>query len=368
MLQLQKDLIAVYVMVTMAHSLAMSADSSYLPLSSNQPGHITDLALIYQGDEKRLAWTGEQLSSYVTWTNPVTRLEEWLFDGFLFIEFSDGRGREYAAGYTHNPARQLEWRWLLERNFSTTNALGALDDAVGQAIARLGKPPVPRQVVLTLPEPIRGQTNWGIVAGKNLDFQLSSDRITACKWHMDQGMELWRNAKLKHLRLAGFYWVAEQATHAQDILPPIAKALHQRELRFYWIPYWNANGAARWRELGFDFAWQQPNHFFHPDKVPDERLGIATKFARTHGLGLEFEADARAISQPQNFRPRLHAYLDAFARDGVKTNASVAYYEGGGALLQMARSDDPDVRALYHAVARWVSERQKLLNPNLTQP
>jgi hypothetical protein len=129
-------------------------------------------------------------------------------------------------------------------------------------------------------------------------------------------------------------------------------------LRFYWIPSWKANGAAQWRELGFDYAWQQPNHFFHPGKVPDARLGEATAFARRHGLGLEFEADHRAFSEAKAFRPRFHAYLNAFDRDGVTAKASVAYYEGGGALLQMARSDDPEVRGLYDALARWVAGRQ----------
>jgi len=282
-------------------------NTGYLPLRSEAKGHIADLALIYQGGEKLLAWTTDELTPYVTWKDPDSGKEEWLFDGFLFIEFRDGRGREYAAGYTRNPARQTEWRWLLERNFSRTNAIGALDQLVAEASARIGAPPVARKVVLTLPEPIHGQTNWGSPGGRALDFNLAADRVAACEWHIDQALSLWREANPRHLELAGFYWVAEQATKARDILPQIAKAVHHRGLRFYWIPYWKATGAAQWRELGFDYAWQQPNHFFHPGKVPDTRLGEATAFARQHGLGLEFEADQRAISDAKAFRPRFHA-------------------------------------------------------------
>lgn len=333
-------------------------NTGYLPLRSEAKGHIADLALIYQGGEKRLAWSPDEFAPYVTWQDPDSGKEQWLFDGFLFIEFRDGLGHEYAAGYTRKPARQTEWRWLLERNFSRTNAIGALDKLVREATARIGAPPRPRKLVLTLPEPIHGQTNWGVLGGRPLDFNRAADRIAACEWHIDQALALWREARPRHLELAGFYWVAEQATRARDILPHVSKVVHDRSLHFYWIPYWKASGAPDWRTLGFDYAWQQPNHFFHPGKVPDKRLGEATEFAKQHGLGLEFEADARAISNHTEFRPRFHAYLNAFDRDGVASEASVAYYEGGGALLQMARSEDPAVRGLYHALARWVAGRQ----------
>ena len=336
----------------------------YLPLWSEAKGHIADLALIYQGGEKRLTWTPEEFAPYVTWKNPDFGKEEWLFDGFLFIEFRDGLGHEYAAGYTQKPARQTEWRWLLEKNFSRTNALGALDNLVGRATARIGAPLVSRKVVLTLPEPIHGQTNWGTLGGRTLDFNRAADRVAACEWHVDQALAMWREAKPRHLELAGFYWVAEQANHAREILPAIARTVHDRGLRFYWIPYWKASGASQWQELGFDYAWQQPNHFFHPDKVPDARLGEATAFARQHGLGMEFEADQRAISDSKAFRPRLYTYLNSFERYEVKAKASIAYYEGGGALLQMARSEDPEVRALYEAVAKWVADRQRRLSSN----
>ncbi len=349
-------------MLTGLLACRVSAADGYLPLTSSNRCHVSDLVLIYQGGVKRLDWTPAQLAPYVTWKNPASAREQWFFDGFLFIEFNDGRGRDYAMGYGGKSARQTEWRWLLERNFSKTNALGALDAVVGKAAQRLGAPPVRRKVVLTLPEPIHGQTDWGAIAGRSLDFNRAADRIAACEWQMDQAQALWREAKFQNLELAGFYWVAEQASKAQDILPAIGKAVRKRGFSFYWIPYWRANGAAQWRSLGFDYAWQQPNHFFHPDKVPDSRLGEATAFARAHGLGLEFEADSRAISEAKAFRPRFYEYLKAFTRDGVQSGSSVAYYEGGGALLEMAESQDPNARALYNALGKWVTERQSRLH------
>lgn len=331
----------------------------YLPLATNTPGHITDLVLLYQGGQKRLDYTREQIEPYVTWTGGTANGESWLFDGFLFIEFSDGRGKEYAAGYTGNPATKAEWSWLLGRNFSSTNALGALEQTVQGCSDRIGRPPVPRKVVLTLPEPIFGQTNWGMLKGRSLDFSKSEDRIAACEWHVEEALARWRKFNARHIQLAGFYWVAEQDHRAREILPQIGALLRKRGMCFYWIPYWRAGGAADWRKLGFDYAWQQPNHFFHPDKVKDSRLEEATAFARLHGLGLEFEMDSRAIKETVSFRPRFFKYLEVFDRAEVKHSASVAYYEGGGALLQMAGSSDPKVRGMYDTLAGWVADRQK---------
>jgi len=39
--------------------------------------------------------------------------------------------------------------------------------------------------------------------------------------------------------------------------------------------------------------------------------------------------------------------------------ASMAYYEGAGAVLSMWQSKEPAIRSLYDRLGRWVTERQK---------
>ncbi|MCX6954892.1 MAG: DUF4855 domain-containing protein [Verrucomicrobia bacterium] len=332
--------------------------AGYLPLASARAAGIADLVLIYQGGTHRLPWTSDQLAPYVSFTDPASGREEWLFDGFLFIEFKDGRGHEFARGYKQQSARQEDWQWLLDRAFERDRAIDALDQAIARAVKRGGAPARPRSVVLTLPEPIYEQKDWGALGGRPLDFAQPDDRVAACAWYVKTALARWQALAPRHLTLAGFYWVAENAHHADEILPRIAADVHRSGQRFFWIPYWQAAGAAKWSELGFDAAYQQPNHFFNA-KVADARLDAACAFARTRGLGLEFECDARAITSPDVFRPRLESYLGAFERQGVRTAAAMAYYEGGSGLLQMAQSQDPAVSALYHRVARWVATRQR---------
>jgi hypothetical protein len=333
---------------------------SYLPPAPSRAARPTDIVLIYQGGTDRLPWSPEQFEPYVS-ARASNGEERWLFDGFLFIEYRDNRGHDYASGYSHKPARQEDWLWLIERNFAPNSGVPALEQAVGSAVRRLGMPARPRQVILTLPEPIPSLTHWGSLNGRTVDFTNNKDRVAACRWHVETALAKWEALHPQNLKLAGFYWVAEDSTLDAAILPQVAEVIHAHGLRFFWIPFWRARGAGDWARLGFDAAYQQPNHFFHPE-VKDERLDEACGFARSNYMGLEFECDKRACKSPDVFRPRLYSYLRAFAANGVRDRAAMAYYEGGGALLDMFDSGDPKCRANYQAIADWVIDRQSKRN------
>lgn len=75
---------------------------------------IQDLALIYQGGSHRLDWTVDEFRPYVV-HRFADGSKDWLFDGFLFLEFKDGSGRNYTVGYEKLNARRTEWEWLLDR-------------------------------------------------------------------------------------------------------------------------------------------------------------------------------------------------------------------------------------------------------------
>ncbi|MDE5595604.1 MAG: DUF4855 domain-containing protein [Muribaculaceae bacterium] len=49
---------------------------------------IRDLALIYQGGSQRIPWTEDQIEPYVVHKFGNGK-KDWLFDGFLFLEFAD---------------------------------------------------------------------------------------------------------------------------------------------------------------------------------------------------------------------------------------------------------------------------------------
>lgn len=334
--------------------------ADYFPLRPSDPSKPTDLMLVYQGGFQRPQWTVTRFAPYVTYRDPRTGKEQWLFDGFLFIEFQDGRGHTFEQYSDLKHAGKAQWATLLERNFARDDGIPNLEKTCEAAAARIGQPARRRQVVLTLPVPMPGQTNWGDLDGRPLDFHKRADRLAACEWYLDSALRRWTNLAPRELDLAGFYWVAEQSPKPDDFLPDIARLVHAHGREFFWIPYYHPDHALTvWKSFGFDEAWLQPNYFFHPG-LSTARLQNACDFARAHGLGLEMEFDGRMISQPAVFEPRFHAYLDAFTRNGVNENAAMAWYEGGGALFRLAASDNPKMRDDYDELARFVLKRQQI--------
>jgi hypothetical protein len=89
----------------------------------------------------------------------------------------------------------------------------------------------------------------------------------------------------------------------------------------------------------------QPNFFFHPD-VPVVRFDSAVTRARAAHMGLELEFDRRLFTDTL-FRDRLTPYLATLEKAPDLRNRPIAIYEGGGALIQLARSADAHHRSLY---------------------
>ena len=339
--------------------LLSASEPAYMP-PGPQTGGIVDLALIYQGGTHRIDWTPEQFEPYLTWTNPDTQKEEWLFDGFLFIEFKSNTGFMFAKGYGSKPSTKENQLWFLERVFEKGKAVDALDKALGKTIQRLGTPPRPRRVVLTLPEPIIQTENWGELNGKALDFKNNEDRVAAVKWFIDLLLERWKKEGYQNLELAGFYWVAEEMGKDDTVklIQPIGQYIRSHNKRFYWIPWWNSPGSKIWKDLGFDAAYQQPNYFFKLN-VPDGRVEDACRFAKEHAMGLEMEWDHRAMNDKENYARRLKGYLDGFEQAGVWKEAAVAHYMDGHGMIALSKSTDPNIIPLYRRLCSAIAERQK---------
>ncbi|SDC50547.1 DUF4855 domain-containing protein [Niabella drilacis] len=326
----------------------------YLPLASPQADYITDLALIYQGGAHRPDWTAEQLTPYVY--RQQGKKTDFLFDGFLFIEFKNGKGKDYSIGYEKEHAGKEEWSWLLDRNFEQGKAIHALNDVLSGLAKKRIKPLRKRKVVLTLPEPIYDQKDWGMLDGKMLSFDNEESRFLACKWYIDDALDRWSKAGLDQVELSGFYWVAEQSTGGKTLIPRIAEYIRSKKMKFYWIPYWKAEGHGSWKAAGFDAAYQQPNHFFD-EHIPDSRIDEACDFAKQHEMGMELEFDMR-VEQPA-FEKRLITYIGGFQKKGVLDEAAMAYYEGGNGIMKLSGHKEARMRELYQKLAAIIAGRQQ---------
>lgn len=326
---------------------------------------LLDMVLIYQGGRQRMDWTPDEMRPYVVHNNQANG-KEWFFDGFLFLEFQDGAGYNYSPGYQGNKeARKQEWEWLSNRLFEDGKAIKALNRCVAEAKEELGEPSFRHKVVVGLPEPFLNQKDWGELNGSKLDFAKREDRIAASLWYIDLIREKFQASDLEHLVLDGFYWVSEQMNTTDFITIEIGEHIRSNGGKFFWIPYYMSNGYSQWQEYGFDVAYLQPNYFFNK-KIGEERIRNACELAFTHNMGLEMEFDARALYDSKvNYRDRMINYINTFRELDVFKNASIAYYEGGGAMYQFAQSSNPGDRELMDQLHSLVVERRRRLVENV---
>lgn len=311
----------------------------------------SDMVLIYGGGNHRsYKWDEESIHPYVSYVDEDGE-EHWLFDSFLFLEIHNGDGKMFASGYTSTPANQQDWRNLVNYYFESRTALGALNRSIDAAIKRIGEPSEKRKVVIGLPEPIRGQKDWGTVSdGVMLDFSQDTDRLKACMWYIDYVRSRFDEMNYKNLELAGFYWIAEEATNTRSIVNEISSYLNDLNYTFNWIPYFKSDGYTEWKTLGFNYAYLQPNHFFN-ESIPYSRLTEACKLAIDYDMDMEIEFDERALT---GWGYRLQDYMKAFTENGIWQNKRLAYYQGGTALYQLAHSTKKEDQELYHQFCKFV--------------
>ncbi len=317
-----------------------------------------DLVLIYDGGaHRKIQWNKEHFAPYVS--AEINREEKWLFDGFLFLEIHNGQGRGFASGYQALAARKDEWKHLLENYFAKGNAIHALNEQIDDIREnnRLSGKFKKRKIIISVPEPIPNQTDWGQLNGRSLQFFNKADRLDACKWYIDYAEQLFRNANFNHLELVGFYWLAEEATNSRNLANDVADYLYEKKYDFYWIPYFNSDGYSEWKTLGFNVAYYQPNYFFNED-ISYSRLEEAVSRAQKFQMHMEVEFDDRALKN-QGWGYRLNDYLDVYEKNGFFDSLKVAYYQGGDALYKLSKSGDDTDRKLYYRIVKLITGREE---------
>ncbi|MDP4184818.1 MAG: DUF4855 domain-containing protein [Bacteroidota bacterium] len=326
-----------------------------IPPKYESTNPISDLVLIYDGGGQRLPWTTTRIRPYVYREN--NGKTEWLFDGYLFLEIFDSvTDYEYYPGFNRKEAGKEQWQSLIDTYFSSQRSFDALETVLEERAQKGNVPDRKRKVVVSIPTPINGFTEWGSIDGKALDFNNVNDQVRAEQWFIDEVLKRWQEKNYKHLALAGFYWVDENSNNYTNAIALTKNYLASKGFKLHWIPYWNAIGGDKWNTLGFDYAYLQPNYFFTLS-IPYQRLPDACNFASIHNMGLEMEFDGRVTQS--SYRERFYSYIQAFSNSKVWDLKPVAYYEGGGAWYTMATSSDVELQKMYKKLADIIVDRQK---------
>lgn len=369
-----------------------------------------DISLITRGQHNSNPplWTADRFASHVSYQDADG--EHWLFDAFLCTEGYDGvRGLTMSiqAGGRASAIKE-SWEDLLDYWFRKGSTLDQLDQAVSAAASRIGNPHTPRYVVITLPDPIMFQifsdkasstTYWGTLDGEVMDFSRLEHQLKVYQWFIDQCRERFRALSPQYLELAGFYVLSEELPLAksfydslglscdtaadtwnasykrwESILPATSAYLKSCREGLYWIPYFCAPGHRVWKQLGFDMAWMQPNHYW--DTANQHPMSRSVSAMRNYGLGMELEFEYSMVyDQMKNgrwgpdgagsptfteadipaLRDRLREYMDAYKNNGFYGKRSVALYSGTDAFTQLGTSPDARDREMYLDICNFIA-------------
>ena len=328
----------------------------------------TDMVLFYSGGDQRPIWTQERAQPYITYVDEQNT-SHWFFDSFLMLEILNTSDnwqtvREYTKGMRYESATKAEWMKLIDCYFNSETGIAAIEAGVKKAMITIGAPVYKRQVIIGIPEPIDVQNElvsgsssvyWGEIDNVSLDFSKPADRVKACKWFIDQVRARFNEKRYQYVDLAGFYWIAEDASHTGNIITPIANYLNELKYSFNWIPFFNSDGHESWKELGFHYAYYQPNYYFD-DKIPLTRLDEACKEALRCNMQMEMEFEDDVLAA-HGKAYRLENYMAKFKEYGVWEKCRLAYYQNNSALLTLKYSSEPADVALYHKFCKFVIER-----------
>ena len=351
-----KPMMAALVLLT-ATAVSATVPGGYL--TPEQAG-FHHCALIYDSPVRGV----HELTPYVIRTLPGGAVQpgDWLFDAYLFLIFTTPGGLRTDGGAT----RMADWHYCLDRWFAPDRDLAALDKAIDEAARVSGKAPPSRNVMLTIPYLNRAVHDFGVVAkdGHSADLATAEGRQAVIDWYRDEAIRRFNAANYRHLRLWGFYCMAEGvADKDMPVVRAVADAVHAKNLRFLWIPWFCAPGWERWKEMGFDVAIMQPNYAFksntHKGRVRRNRLDITAAKAREAGLGVEMEAGA-ILSTRSDWQPFLHYLVDGAADRLGYQQAAMAYYLETHIVEQACYSTNAEHRVLYDRLADYVSGKPVL--------
>lgn len=329
-------------------------------------GGISNLALLYNGhyDSGAGDWTKENIIPYISYVDAQGEPVDWFYDGVLYlgIRTQDGQ-RDFGMN-----AKLADWQWYLDKNFAEQGDMWQLNEATKEVGAKLGEPKHKTKVVLMVPSPADGTGEFGDVDGDGIPENFNPNQVgaeaayagkqKAIDWYMNQVKQRWAEKNYSNLELTGMYWMAESANFYDEnnvkIIQHTSELVHQQKQKFFWIPNFYGTGVSGWEKLGFDAVAYQPNHFF--DEPGDKsRVEDAAGLAKQYGVGVEMELDERMNSFPA-FRDKYINYLNGGVDYGYMNDAYKAHYQGNVALLNSAKSNDPNNRILYEWMYQFVTK------------
>ena len=347
-------------------SSEIKSDPGHFPKGDTRGGGVEHMVLIYGNSGSK--WTHLDAYPYVGYLTPLEEAnyqiiyEDYLFDSFLFLALKAPDGYAFDSPSRGEPATKTEWQWYIDSLFTENEQLNAFDKAFELVNQQLGANRKAK-IYIMIPCPMPETKNFGAVDKEgNLSFNHSdptknmNHRFKAVTWYIDQVLERFEKLQPKNLELVGFYWLEEsinkQVSGGKELLLEISDYLHQKDLKFSWIPYFSVAEHRDYQDYGFDLCIYQPNYMFNSE-LPLSRLVTTAKEAYQYNLGVEIEA-SDSILGSMSSRERFYDYLRAGRSFNFMTDATLAYYQGKNVFGAAALSSFPEIRDIYDNLYKFI--------------
>ena len=251
-----------------------------------------------------------------------------IFDGIVTLDISSPQGHSFTTWAKGPPSIADYWAYL-DSLFSPGSPLTVADSIVRAHTDTL-------LLAVMVPYPL----------GKTSRSPPTDPRIGFLGDYFARAESLFTARGYRALRLWGYYWLPEAVSIGDTVIVQRFTTLaHWQGLKTLWMPTFLGGSEFDWRRFGFDEAFLQPNYFFYP-AVPATRLDSAVSRALAVEMGLGIEFDKRLLTDTV-FRKRLEPYLTALEKGPGRAIRNIAVYDGGGAMDQIAVSQDPYLTALF---------------------
>ena len=289
-----------------------------------------DAIAVYYARNGRLEMNRNDWQPYVTHTFADGHTE-WLFQAFWFEDFSIGADKKLIHFVKKTDvvyANKADWQSLIDKLFMQNRLFDTLDKCIEENKQTLGEPPFRHKVVIGIPMPIKGQSNWGTVGRSTLNFSREADRLAAIYWYIDEALKQFNAHHYRNIDLDGFLWIEEDMEQTQGLAIQVSNYIHRLGYRHYWAPYLKANGSTNWERCGFDLALTQPGGYAFNTKRETSVVLQALDKARTRNMGLVMEFEATVLTDPNTYQPRLGKVIDMFEANSAFDNTAFCYYDG----------------------------------------
>lgn len=356
------------------------------------PRTFSDISLVGYWHREPYVWDAARFAPHVSWKAPDGS-EQWLFEGFLFLEGSSRKHRKtFVLGGGESADKEV-WQYQLDLWLGPDGSVAQLDRSCAEVARRIGAPKCKRGVIIGIPDAIMFQrfsdkTSSTTYWGDNLDFAKVEDRLEALRWYIETARQLFARLDTRYLELSGFYITSEEIYLPYDIdvncryknweviVPVLADWCHAAGQGLYWIPYHMGPGYKYWKQLGLDQAWMQPNWYWdlhRESRHPFPKTIAAIRDADMSGMELEMEYSGVLDQMPEGtmgpddagkhvftrsdvpaLQNRVRRYMQEYMDAGFYGKKSIALYSGSNAFTQLAESTLPEDRALYDDICRFV--------------